>query len=238
MGLGFRSMCREISVTTSCDRLRDSPHWLRLYKLSCTQTVPTTNGRLASPVLRYQTCTPTQVLRAATALCITTEVPLLDLDAFREFREGLALLRDGDAGAAIELLRHAAERDPENSYYVSYYGLGLGLAEGMWAEAERLCHRAVCRGRRQAQLYLNLAEVYLATDRRQAAADTLGLGLHYLPHDPRLQMEFGRWMMRRPPVLPFLPRTNTLNRHLGTWRHTFLQHVPRRKWVAAGESRV
>jgi tetratricopeptide (TPR) repeat protein len=163
---------------------------------------------------------------------------MLDLDAFREFREGLALLRDGDAGAAIELLRHAAERDPENAYYASYYGLGLGHSEGMWAEAERLCHKAICRGRRQAQLYLNLAEVYLATGRRQAAADTLGQGLHYLPHDARLQMEFGRLMLRRPPVVRFLPRTHAVNRHLGTWRHTFLRHVPRRKWVIVEESRA
>jgi predicted Zn-dependent protease len=163
---------------------------------------------------------------------------LLDLDAFREFREGLALLRDGDAGAAIELLRHAAERDPENSYYISYYGLSVGLAEGMWAEAERLCHRAVCRGRRQAQLYLNLAEVYLATGRKQAAADTLAQGLHYMPHDTRLQMQFGQLMMRRPPVLAFLSRTHAINRQLGVWRHVALQHLPRRKWVAAAESRA
>jgi tetratricopeptide (TPR) repeat protein len=163
---------------------------------------------------------------------------LLDLDAFREFREGLALLRDGDAGAAVELLRHAAERDPENSYYISYYGLSLGMSEGMWAEAERLCHRAICRGRRQAQLYLNLAEVYLATGRRQAAADTLGQGLHYLPHDARLQMQFGKLMVRRAPVLRFLPRTHALNHRLGSWRQTLLRHVPRRKWLTAGESHL
>jgi tetratricopeptide (TPR) repeat protein len=166
------------------------------------------------------------------------EGALLDLDAFREFREGLALLRDGDAGAAVELLRHAAERDPENSYYISYYGLSLGMTEGMWAEAERLCHRAICRGRRQAQLYLNLAEVYLATGRRQAAADTLVQGLHYLPHDARLQMQFGRLMLRRPPVLAFLPRTHALNRHLGNWRQLLLRHVPQRRWLTAGEPRV
>ena len=163
---------------------------------------------------------------------------MIDLDAFREFREGLALLRDGDAGAAVELLRHAAERDPENSYYISYYGLSLGLSEGMWAEAERLCHRAVCRGRRQAQLYLNLAEVYLGSGRRQAAADTLVQGLHYLPHDVRLQMQFGKLMTRRPPVFSFLPRTHGLNRSLGTWRHRLMQHIPRRKWLEANQTRV
>src|SRR6185437_3369197 len=107
---------------------------------------------------------------------------MLDLDAFREFREGMARLRDGESESALKLLRQAAERDPENAYYVSYYGLSLAQAERNWAEAERLCHLAVCRNRRQAQLYLNLAEVYLGSQRRQAAADTLARGLHYIPH--------------------------------------------------------
>jgi predicted Zn-dependent protease len=165
---------------------------------------------------------------------------LLDVDAFRDFREGLGRLRDGDAVAAVELLRQAAKRDPENPYYLSYFGLGLGHAEGTWGEAERLCHTAVCRGRRQAQLYLNLAEVYMASGRRQAAADTLALGLHYMPHDPRLQMELSRMIVRRPPMLRFLARTHAVNRSLGRVRHLVLLHVPRRRWltVQTSESRA
>ena len=156
---------------------------------------------------------------------------MLDVDAFEDFRVGLARLRDGDPIAAIELLRQAAKRDPENPYYLSYFGLGLGHAEGMWGEAERLCHRAVCRGRRQAQLYLNLAEVYLASGRRQAAADTLALGLHYMPDDARLLDEYSKLIVRRAPVLKMLPRTHVLNRVLGRMRHIILLHTPRRRWV-------
>ena len=156
---------------------------------------------------------------------------MLDVDAFQDFRVGLARLRDGDAIAAIELLRQAARRDPENPYYLSYFGLGLGHAEGMWGEAERLCHRAVCRGRRQAQLYLNLAEVYVVSGRRQAAADTLALGLHYMPHDARLRDEFNKLIIRRSQVLGFLPRTHPVNRALGRLRHLFLLHSPRRRWL-------
>jgi tetratricopeptide (TPR) repeat protein len=156
---------------------------------------------------------------------------MLDVDAFQDFRVGLARLRDGDAVAAIELLRQAAKRDPENPYYLSYFGLGVGHAEGMWGEAERLCHRAVCRGRRQAQLYLNLAEVYVSSGRRQAAADTLALGLHYMPHDARLQDELSKLIVRRAPVLKMFPRTHVINRILGRVRHTFLLHAPRRRWV-------
>ncbi len=93
---------------------------------------------------------------------------MLDLFAFREFREGLAMMRDGEAEKATTLLRQAAERDPENPYYLSYYGLSLAYAEGKWVDAERLCHTAICRARRQAQLYLNLAEVYAGSGRKHS----------------------------------------------------------------------
>ena len=161
---------------------------------------------------------------------------MLDLFAFREFREGLAMMRDGEAEKAMGLLRQASERDPENPYYLSYYGLSLAYAEGKWADAERLCHTAVCRGRRQAQLYLNLAEVYTASGRKMAAADTLARGLHYMPQDMRLQSEIGKLAVRRPPVLKFLPRAHVLNRGFGFLRHSMLSYIPRRRWLAVSES--
>jgi tetratricopeptide (TPR) repeat protein len=163
---------------------------------------------------------------------------MLDLNTFQEFRAGLALLRDGDPQKALALLRQAAQRDPDNPYHLSYYGLSLAAAERNWEEAERLCHTAVCRARRQAQLYLNLAEVYLASDRRQAAADTLARGLHYLPHDIRLQSEFGRVATRRTPVLGFLPRAHVLNRTFGRLRHELLRYIPRRRWLAVEQSQA
>src|SRR5579862_6203846 len=155
----------------------------------------------------------------------------IDLGSFSEFREGLARLRDGQPAAAAELLRRAMERDPENPYYVSYYGLSLGHSAGRWAEAEQLCHRALCRGRRQAQLYLNLAEVYVASGRRQAASDTLAIGLRYMPHDARLLEEFNKLIVRRAPVVKTFPRSHALNRMLGRVRHFVLLHTPRRRWL-------
>jgi tetratricopeptide (TPR) repeat protein len=163
---------------------------------------------------------------------------MLDLFAFREFREGLAMMRDGDAEKAMSLLRQASERDPENPYYLSYYGLSLAYAEGKWADAERLCHTAVCRARRQAQLHLNLAEIYAASGRKQAAADALALGLHYLPDDMRLQIEMGKLATRRPPVLRFLPRSHAFNQLLGLARHRLLSSLPRRKWLTVRESQA
>ena len=148
---------------------------------------------------------------------------MIDLQAFQEFRSGLALLRGGDAHRALPHLRCALDHEPANPFYISYVGVAIAAAEQKWAEAEKLCHSAVRMNRRQAQLYLNLAEVYVAADRKQDAADILARGLHYAPLDLRLQMALDRLAMRRPAVLSFLPRQHVLNRNLGKIRHHALQ---------------
>jgi predicted Zn-dependent protease len=148
---------------------------------------------------------------------------MIQIESFQEFRAGLALLRGGDAHKALPHLRSALEQEPSNPFYISYMGVAIAAAEQKWAEAEKLCHSAMRLNRRQAQLYLNLAEVYVAADRRQDAADILARGLHYAPHDVRLKMALDRLALRRPPVLPFLPRTHAINRNLGKLRHNALQ---------------
>jgi predicted Zn-dependent protease len=148
---------------------------------------------------------------------------MIDMAAFKEFREGLAYLRGGDAAKAMPHLRTAYDHEPDNPYYMSYLGLAVAASDQKWAEAEKLCQSAMRINRRQAQLYLNLAEVYVAADRRQAAADILARGLHYAPHDIRLKMALDRLAIRRPPVLSFLPRKNMLNRSLGIVRHHTMQ---------------
>ena len=148
---------------------------------------------------------------------------MIDMAAFKEFREGLAFLRGGDAMKALPHLRTAFDHEPDNPYYMSYLGLAVAASDQKWAEAEKLCQSAMRMNRRQAQLYLNLAEVYVAADRRQAAADILARGLHDAPHDIRLKMALDRLAIRRPPVLSFLPRTHVLNRSLGIVRHQTMQ---------------
>ncbi len=85
---------------------------------------------------------------------------MLDTEAFREFKAGLNLLRDNYAGRALPHMQRAMELDRNNPYYMSYLGVVLARSEQKWGEAERLCDAAVRMKRNQAQLYLNLAEVY------------------------------------------------------------------------------
>jgi len=148
---------------------------------------------------------------------------MLDTEAFREFKAGLNLLRDNYAGRALPHMQRAMELDRNNPYYMSYLGVVLARSEQKWGEAERLCDAAVRMKRNQAQLYLNLAEVYAQAGRKDDAVDALQAGLKYARRDVRLSIAMNRLTRRREPVLSFLTRTHPVNRQLGIIRHRALK---------------
>src|ERR1700727_3954708 len=140
---------------------------------------------------------------------------MLDTEAFREFKAGLNLLRDNYAGRALPQMQRAMDLDKNNPYYMSYLGVVLARSEQKWGEAERLCDAAVRMKRNQAQLYLNLAEVYATAGRRGEAVDALQAGLKYARRDVRLTIGMKRRTRRREPGLDFLNRQPPANRQLG-----------------------
>jgi Flp pilus assembly protein TadD len=148
---------------------------------------------------------------------------MLDTEAFREFKQGLNFLRDNYAGRALPHMQRAMELDRNNPYYMSYLGVVLARSEQKWGEAEKLCDAAVRMKRNQAQLYLNLAEVYAQAGRKDDAVDALQAGLKYARRDVRLTIAMNRLTRRREPVLSFLNRTHPVNRQLGMIRHRALQ---------------
>ena len=143
----------------------------------------------------------------------------MDTEAFREFKTGLALLRDNHPVSALEHIQRAAELEKNNPYYMSYLGVALARTQQKWADAERMCDSAVRLKRNQAQLYLNLAEVYMAADRREEARETLIAGMKYARRDIRLNIAMAKLTPRRRPIFSFLERKHPLNRHFGMLRH-------------------
>jgi Flp pilus assembly protein TadD len=106
---------------------------------------------------------------------------------------------------------------------MSYLGVALARTQQKWADAERLCDSAVRMKRNQAQLYLNLAEVYMAAGRKDDAREALISGMKYARRDIRLNIAMAKLTPRRPPVFTFLERKHPLNRHFGMLRHRTLQ---------------
>lgn len=148
---------------------------------------------------------------------------MIDTEAFREFKSGLTLLRDNYTTKALPHLQRAVELDKNNPYYMSYLGVVLARSEKKWAEAEKLCDSAVRMKRNQAQLYLNLAEVYNTAGRREDAVEALQAGMKFARRDVRLSIAMNKLIHRRAPVFSFLKRTHPINRQVGILRHRTLQ---------------
>ena len=147
---------------------------------------------------------------------------MMDTEAFREFKTGLTYLRDNSATRALQHIARAAELERNNPYYMSYLGVALARTEQKWAEAERMCDAAVRMKRNQAQLYLNLAEVYISAGRKEDAREALFAGMKDARRDIRLNIAMAKLTPRRAPVFTFLERKHPLNRHFGLLRHKTL----------------
>ena len=106
---------------------------------------------------------------------------------------------------------------------MSYLGVALARTQQKWADAERLCDTAVRLKRNQAQLYLNLAEVYMASGRKDDAREALIAGMKYARRDIRLNIAMAKLTTRRSLIFSFLERKHPLNRHFGMLRHKTLQ---------------
>jgi len=140
-------------------------------------------------------------------------------DALREFKEGLDLLRNHCPEEGLVRFKRALELDPANRFYLSYLGLALARAGGSLSEAEDLCYDAVRKQSNQAELYLNLAEVYGMAGKKEDAIETLITGLRFTRQDGRIADALEKLGRRRPPVLSFLNRRNFINVGLGKIRH-------------------
>jgi len=150
---------------------------------------------------------------------------MMDTEAFREFKQGLTLLRDNYAVKALPHMQRAVDLEKNNPYYMSYLGVVLARSEQKWGEAEKLCDSAVRLKRNQAQLYLNLAEVYATAGRREEAVEALQAGLKFARRDIRLNIAMNKLTSRRSPVFSFLTRRHPINRSLGKLRHQTLSLI-------------
>jgi Flp pilus assembly protein TadD len=142
--------------------------------------------------------------------------------ALAEFKQGMKLLQNGQSVEAVEYLRHAAELNQQNPYYLSFLGLSVARAQRKWAAAVKLCETALSLRRSEPQLYLNLAEVYVSAGRRDDAVAVLDRSLMYLRVDTRIKRARADLGRRCSPVLSFLDRGHFLNRSLGKLRHRVL----------------
>jgi hypothetical protein len=134
----------------------------------------------------------------------------VDLCRRSEWEEGLAML------AHVAEAEEAPELPP--SFY-SFLGYGIARYRSRYREGLSLCEYAVKVGVCDPDNYVNLARTLLLVRKRKHALGVLNRGIAFAPDDTglqRLRLDMG---VRRTPVLPFLSRSNVLNRLLGRLRH-------------------
>jgi tetratricopeptide (TPR) repeat protein len=158
-------------------------------------------------------------------ILMTEKATISPSDAIADFKEGVALMKNGYPQRALPRLRNAFEFEQRNPYYLSFLGLCIARAERKWDRACELCEIAVQLKRSEVQFHLNLAEAYQLAGRRSRAIDALDAALELFNDDQRLKRARGRIEKRSAPVLSFLDRNNVLNKQLGKWRHRALSRV-------------
>jgi tetratricopeptide (TPR) repeat protein len=141
-----------------------------------------------------------------------------------QMEKGLAHCRQGDWKEGLEQLRVAAERMPsletKPSRYYSYLGYGIALKEKRVREGIKLCRFAIREEFYQPENYVNLARTYLLAGDRRRACKTVLKGLDVDAEFPELLQLQKKLGARRPPIIPFLSRTNVFNQILGKMRHS------------------
>jgi Flp pilus assembly protein TadD len=134
------------------------------------------------------------------------------------YERGARCLVEERFDEALESLAEAHRMDPENARVQSLLGVATARSGGSFEAARSLCEDATKREFDNAELYVNLARVYLGYGRRQEALRYLRRGQMIEPQHPAVLCSLSELGSRRPPVCRFLPRKHPLNRLLGTLR--------------------
>ncbi len=119
---------------------------------------------------------------------------------------------------ATKALAEALRASPDNPYYLSAYGLCLAREGRNFEDAVRLSRLAVNMVPYDTHLRLNLARVHRLRGNNAAAYALIHRAWEDDQDHPVATKELRRMGIRRPPVLPFLPRSSFPNRILGMVR--------------------
>jgi tetratricopeptide (TPR) repeat protein len=162
---------------------------------------------------------PLAALRMSAPVQSQAQALMLAPDLNQVVDEGRALL-EADARSAHVIFEKAYRKNVNDVRVLSNYGLTLVLVEGDRQRGIRFCEEAVRRGPPTTEMLVNLAKALVVTRNKEQAVRALRRAQELSPNDPRVGQEFIALGLRRPPPIPWLPRTALLNRWLGklTWR--------------------
>ena len=129
------------------------------------------------------------------------------------FREGLEALAQGNTLSALSSFEKAISI--ENTPIISScYAFCIAKARGQVNKAISLCEEAIRKEPNNSQHYFNLGRIYLIDHNKEGAIKIFRKGLNY-ESNQQIVDELNKLGPRKPPVIPFLKRSNPVNKHLG-----------------------
>jgi tetratricopeptide (TPR) repeat protein len=162
----------------------------------------------------------------------------MNFSAEKHYKKGLVAFKMRDYAVAAALFRRALDLDRDRARkqpemrYLSYYGLSLARGGMSQKQAIEACRTAVTKQRDDPLLLLNLGRVYALNRRMAAAMEMYERGLRLAPNEPTLRRELKSLDRRSRAAIPFVSRSNPLNRWLGKMRSRL--HVCLGRCSAAG----
>lgn len=136
-----------------------------------------------------------------------------DTKAEALFAKGLAELRLGHTLTALASFERALQLENNPDYY-SYLAYCIALERGQIRKAVSLCEEAIQKNPQNAVHYLNLGRIYLHAQNKEYAVVIFREGLKH-ERNEEIIAELNSLHTRKPPLIPFLPRDNPLNKYLG-----------------------
>lgn len=139
------------------------------------------------------------------------------------------LLKRRKYESALKLVTAALEQYPDEPILLSYYGYLEALVNKNYTRGINTCLKAremvlekAISGRDffNPVLYLNLGRAYLAAGSKEDAFEALRMGLIFGNENEDLLCELRELGMRKKPIVPFLQRSNPVNKYIGKVLHS------------------
>jgi hypothetical protein len=138
------------------------------------------------------------------------------------------LLKKKDLKSALITVKEAVAGYPSDPFFLSYLGYLTAQVERRGKEGYTFCENAISLMSKTISedkeffypiLYLNLGRVCVLGGRKPEDIKAFQNGLRYDAGNENIRSELRRLGIRRPPVLPFLSRSNPINKYLGKLRY-------------------
>ncbi len=139
------------------------------------------------------------------------------------------LLRIKNNKKALRVLNEALEKHPDDPFLLSYYGCLQAVTNKDYDTGIDVCHTAIDSLKKRVPFgeeffypvfYLNLGRAYLASGNKAEAVNAFNLGLEAGGENKDLLWEIRKLGLRRTPAVPFLRRSNPINKYIGQLLHS------------------